>query len=228
MADLALYRHGKQKLVKLVSGLDEAELGRTCRACPEWTIRDVVAHHIHFLGAFLAEEVPPTMFDAIVEPDPQARQRASDDRNAWTEAGVAARRPLPLAEVLGEWDRLESSMSERGAQTMVDLTMHIYDITETLGDAACDSSLVEDALRGYHKFQSARLKRLALPPVTLVRKDTGTTIERDGAASSVGGASYDLLRCIGGRRSRGQADSLLDWGDTAEAVRRYFSVYGWA
>ena len=228
MADLALYRHGKQQMEHLLADLDDADLRRTCEACPEWTIRDVAAHHIHFLGAVLADDVPRTMFDAIVAPDTDARRSASDDRNRWTEAGVAARRDLPLADLLREWDALESSMSDDSASTAIDLTMHLYDIKETLGEGGRDAALILDALRSYHRLQSTRFKRLGLAPLQLVCRDTGTVIEREGAEFAVGGEAYDLLRCIGGRRSRRQADTLLDWGCTAEPARHHFSVYGWA
>ena len=57
MNQLELYRHGKQSTVDLLRTLDDDALGSTCAACPDWSIRDVVAHHVHYLGACAEVEV---------------------------------------------------------------------------------------------------------------------------------------------------------------------------
>ena len=133
MADLALYRRGKEAAVDLVSPLDDGALQQTCSACPAWSIRDVVAHHVHFLGATVSHAVPPSVFEALVGADESIRERAGSERDVWTEAGVEARRHWPFVEVLTEWDRVVEMMSEDHASTALDLTMHLGDIGETLG-----------------------------------------------------------------------------------------------
>lgn len=230
MADLALYALAKRQTVDLVLKLDEATLARTCVACPKWSIRDVVAHHVHFLGAFISKEVPSSTFQALLEPENAIREVAARQRDEWTETGVTARREISFANVLVEWDQLVANMPPTAAGVAMDLTMHLADIQETLGgDRQIHQSLIADALRSYYEwFLIPRFVAADVPTLGLICTDTHQEIRSATTSSMVAGSSYELLRSIGGRRSRLQVDLALDWQDTPEATRELFSVYGWA
>jgi uncharacterized protein (TIGR03083 family) len=227
MNQLELYRHGKDMAVDLLRSLDDDALETTCAACPDWSIRDVVAHHVHYLGACATGEVPQVMQDALMGDD-EARPQAAEARDAWTQAGVERRRPLPLSSVLEEWDEVVATMPDHAARAVLDLTMHLFDIKETLGDDRDRTSpLVGEALAGYYYFALSTQLEHEGTSVGLVCTDSGATLITDGQTAVVSGTAYDLLRAVGGRRSRLETDSTLDWGDAPETVRAHFSVYGW-
>jgi len=227
MPSLALYQRAKDATVALVGDLSAAELKRTCRACPAWSIQDVVAHHVHVAGEYLGGTFAEEAYVAIVGEQSQ-RAAASAARDAWTEGGVVARRDLDLTAVLAEWDALADRMDDRTAGIGLDLVMHLDDIAETLG--ATDPSayvLSEEALGSWYRaFLVSRLAWTGAG-VDLVATDTGRRWTDGGNNPTVAGTAYDLLRVVGGRRTRAHADDSLDWGDTPDETRALLAVYGW-
>lgn len=227
MNQLELYCYGKKMTVDLLATLDDHALATTCVACPAWSIRDVIAHHVHYLGACATGSVPHQMQDALMADD-AARRRAAWARDEWTEAGVRQRRALPMASLLLEWDDIVASMPDHAALAVLDLTMHLSDIKETLGDETDRTSpLIDEALAGYYYFALATQLAHVDTSVALRCTDRGTELVTDEHSAVVSGSAYDLLRTVGGRRSRDEADRILDWGDASGAVRERFSVYGW-
>src|SRR5947209_8601600 len=115
MNQLELYRQGKGLAVDLLLTLDDDALETTCVACPDWSIRDVVAHHVHYLAAACATGgVPHEMQDALMGDD-DTRRLAAEARDAWTQAGVEQRRGLPIVSVLEEWDEVVATMPDHAA-----------------------------------------------------------------------------------------------------------------
>lgn len=53
MPTVALYEEAKASTVALLASLSGDDLAQTCRACPAWSIQDVVAHHVHATGTHL-------------------------------------------------------------------------------------------------------------------------------------------------------------------------------
>lgn len=227
MPSLALYQQAKGATVALVGELPLADLNRTCRACPAWSIQDVVAHHVHVTGEYIRGTFAEEAYVAIVGEQSQ-RAAAAAARDVWTEGGVLARRDLDLAAVFAEWDALVERMDDRTAGIGLDLVMHLDDIAETLGATDPSASeLSEDALGSwYHAFLVPRLTPTGAG-IDLVATDTGRRWSDGGDNPAVAGPAYDLLRAVGGRRTRSQADASLDWGDTPEEARALLAVYGW-
>ena len=120
-----------------------------------------------------------------------------------------------------------SLVDESTAFITLDLTMHLFDIRETLGDhRGRTSALVVDSLEGYYWFNLVpRLAHAGLS-VSLACSEPSLSLETDGAPTMYG-CAYDVLRSLGGRRTRDQADRLLDWGTVPAEARDLFSVYGW-
>lgn len=99
---------------------ERRQLDQTCRSCPEWSIQDVVAHHVHATGTHLNGGLPPVTYSAIVGDNEQARSDAAEARDDWAEAGVVARCGLPLAAVLAGRDDVVTDMDDRGAGMAID------------------------------------------------------------------------------------------------------------
>src|SRR5437660_10561419 len=80
------YRGCRERVTEIADGLDDRRARATVPACPDWTVHDVIAH----LSGGLADAVAGRLDGA-----------GTDDRTA---EQVAARRELPLAEVIEEWN----------------------------------------------------------------------------------------------------------------------------
>jgi uncharacterized protein (TIGR03083 family) len=229
MANMELYLLGQRRMTEVLTGLGAEQLAGICPSCPEWSVQDVVAHHIHFLNSCISDNVPDEVYAAITEVDPRARVDAGSVRDEWTQAGVEARRGQPLAVLLAEWNSTVASMPPSAARAVLDLAMHLGDVIEAVGhDAEIDNALLDYSLQRYHDF--ALVDRFAAlgASVSLRCTDSATRIGGSVDGVEVSGTAYELLRAVGGRRTRLQADLVLDWGDASEAVRSAFSAYGWS
>ncbi|MCB2223266.1 MAG: maleylpyruvate isomerase N-terminal domain-containing protein, partial [Actinobacteria bacterium] len=93
--------------VALLRGLDGADWDRPT-PCEGWAVRDVAAHLGHVEGIAHGYPQPPT--PETFDPS------AFGGFHAFTEEGVAARRPLPVGDVLGEVvTAAEATLAQVGA-----------------------------------------------------------------------------------------------------------------
>lgn len=76
----------------------------------------------------------------------------------------------------------------------------------------------------YHPFVLPRLAGIR-STVDLLATDAGRRWGT-GAADPLTGTSYDLLRTIGSRWTRAEADRVIDWGNTPDATRGMLPVSG--
>jgi hypothetical protein len=228
MTAMDIYREAKAAMTGYVRGLDGDTLGVTCAACPDWSIKDTLAHHIHAQRSLVDSTFPPDAMTAITSADPDERAEAGDVRDRWSAAGVRARSDRTVDELLDEWDHVEESLANSEAIVLVaDLTVHFDDIRETVeGPVARVGVDIPHTLGRYHHFQTIRYRAMDAPSVDLECVDTGERLG-DGSSAVVRGDSYDLVRCLVGRRRRAEADEVLDWGDTTEETKKHFATYGW-
>jgi uncharacterized protein (TIGR03083 family) len=226
--DERLYLLAKSRTMQVVDGLDHEQRNSICPSCPAWTVQDVLAHHIHFFGELVAVGMPPSAIQALIG-EPAARSEAAAARDGWTEAGVAERRDRTVEDLTREWEAIglptEPLLVAIGRN---DLTLHLADILEAFGDRrGPDTDLIEATLRSYYDHVVVvRCAEAGQAPV-LRCTDTGTRIGAGVSAPEIAGPAYELLRAIGGRRTRAEADQHLDWGESTEPVRAALSAYGW-
>lgn len=227
MDEATLYRIAKRQMIRVAHMLDDEQLASTCPSCPAWSNQDVIAHHIHFLGAAIDDDVPREVVDAIGDGDEAARIAAGKVRDTWTQAGVEARRSRTLDELIVEWNERVAGMPPEVTPT-VDAVVHLGDVLEAVGERrGLDTVLVEDSLRFYYEMTLADRLAVDGAAVTLRCVDTSIRIGTAVGAPEISGTGYELLRAIAGRRTRAEADDALDWGGAAESTRRLFSAYGW-
>lgn len=227
MDEATSYLAAKRQMVRVAERLDAEQLRLTCPSCPAWSNQDVMAHHIHFLGAMIDNDVPSEVFRAIIDTDEAARSAAGKVRDEWTEAGVDARRGRTPDELIGEWNQRIATMPSHVHPT-VDVVVHLAGVLEALGERrGFDTALVEDSLRTYYEMTLADRIAVTGDGVTLRCVDTGVRIGAASGQPEIGGTGYELLRAIAGRRTRVEADDALDWGGAPESTRRLFSAYGW-
>jgi uncharacterized protein (TIGR03083 family) len=120
VSDIAIgYRTTRERLSELVCGLTDEELRRTVPACPAWDVHDVIAHMSGVQELLTAGERP------------------TGDTQDWIDAIVAARRDIPVGELLDRWAACEqgtSALIDGGVQVLlVDVISHEHDIRNAVG-----------------------------------------------------------------------------------------------
>lgn len=113
------YRTTRERLSDFVRLLGDEELYRTVPACPAWDVHDVIAHMSGVQELLTAGEHP------------------TGETQDWIDAIVAARRDVPVGELLDRWadcERGTSALIDGGVQVLiVDVVSHEHDIRNAVG-----------------------------------------------------------------------------------------------
>lgn len=226
------YRDGYRVTRELLRGLEHRELSLPCPQCPGWSVRDVVAHHVHIFvertNGSVPKEIAAAIFDAARASDHAVKLAASRRRDAWIERGVESFRPQPFASVLAAWESAMERANDNSWTSVGDLAVHIGDIEEALGvDGSRENAVVVAALRRYGSTLTDHLRGQGVDTVVLVGSRPAYEGGDPESPHRVSGRAYELLRVITGRRSRAEADQALDWGSTPKATRQVFPIYDW-
>ena len=211
------YAVTRDSLVVQLRTLSTAEADVLVPSCPDWRVRDVVAH-VAGLVADVIAGVPPPL---------------GSDRN--TARQVGDRRAMTLDEICDDWQANGAAFApllvedERRALGLnADLTVHVHDLAETIDSIAVPSLRATRA--GCQLYVRLLQERVA------ERLDVALTVVLDGdervptAGSTplvMTGTSTDFLRSVTGRRTRARAESSFDWsGDPAAMLDQAFVQYG--
>ena len=195
------YAGCRGRLTELTLSLDPPRAQVRVPACPQWSVHDVLAHVAGVVDDALAGRL-----DGVAT-DP------------WTDAQVQARRAMPTARVVAEWNEKAPAFEELldpigapGRQAVADVVTHEHDVRAALGlPGARDSDAVRigfefvaDAMVGFAGGQGLSF---AVEPAS------GPRIGDAGAGTVVRGEPFELLRAMTGRRSVAQLSSLDIDGD---------------
>ncbi len=221
-----VYAAMRAELIDLLRGLSDAEQEIVVPNCPEWTIRDVVAH------------VTGVNADVI---DGNVAELGADE---WTGHQVDSRAGMSVADICDEWEGIASRTTEfmsadpfMGVRIGADLVTHIHDVLEALGRSDDDLSVsgrngvgIRSALSRYGPFFCERAANAELPivSVTVVPDaigDQGWTSGEGNAAATLSGSAFDLLRTFTGRRSVEQV-LAMDWSGDPEPYLSMINPYG--
>ncbi len=210
----AAYAGGRARITRLVAGLDERRAATVVAGCPEWTVKDVVAHLTGICSDILAGNIEG------VATDP------------WTAVQVDARRRLPIAQLVAEWDevgpqieaRLPSFPPEPSTQLITDLATHEHDLRGTLDrPGARDSDAIAIGLAFTAPNFVATIAGRGLPALALRAGDAEWATDGVEPATSVSADRFELLRALTGRRSAAQLRGL-NWDGDPEP---YLPAFEW-
>ena len=73
MTAMEIYREAKAEMVVHLRGIDRETLHATCDACPDWSIKDTVAHHGHAQRSLVDGTFPSDAITAITSGDSDER-----------------------------------------------------------------------------------------------------------------------------------------------------------
>jgi uncharacterized protein (TIGR03083 family) len=175
----------RRAMESFVDALAEAEDDSPVPACPEWTVRDLLAHQVHQLAAACDGSFPlEDAMTRLAAPDARHRREAGERQDAWIAAGLDGRKAQTRQQLVDEWTSLVEHAPDIVLEALVpDVVVHLYDLLGAIGRRANrDDEMVAEALR----FWAAQANY----------------------EPSADDSAFELLRAITGRRSRSQAPAL--------------------
>ena len=182
-------------------------------ACPEWTVRHLLAHQVHQLQGFAAGDFPVEAAIAAIHGRTRAERAAARARqDSWIDAGVSSLLRLDVDELVHEWSSRIRTTDDGVLEVLLpDVTVHLLDLCGALG---CldhrQMSAVEDALAYWSEQAAARLQASGGGSFATAPSTADVVLE---------GSPYEVLRALTGRRTRhevaklqrkGAADALDD------------------
>lgn len=197
----AAYRGCRDRVVHLLAGVDAGAAERHVPACPEWSVRLVVAHLASNASETLAGNLPDF-----------------SDMATWVQTNVAARADAPLADLVAEWlgagpgmDGLFEQFGESLTAVVYDTVSHEHDIRHALGaPGARDSDAVRIGARAVVRRLGERISERGLSAIA-VEVDGERHICGPGEARlTLRGDAFSVLRLLSNRRSRAQV-LAADW-----------------
>lgn len=203
-----IYQEAKDRITALVTDLGDARLDTTVAACPEWSVRDVVAH----LAAVADDWGQGRLTGAPTEEQTAAQVARFDGRS--------------IGDIVGAWDvaatRLSHLASAEDLEPPIgDVAAHEHDLGAALGrPGARDSAAV--------RYTSDRLLTALRTPVPLrvtVEDGEYRCGPDDGAALRLRTTRFEVLRWRTGRRSRSQL-AAMDWSDDPTKVLDHLCMFG--
>lgn len=201
----SVYAEGRVRLTDLVMSEDPDGRTRPVPGCPEWAVRDVLAH----VTGVCADVLTGNLEGVTTEP--------------WTAAQVAQRKDTPLAEILVEWSEVAPQVEAIAPQFpdrvdeqwVLDLTTHEQDIRGALGTpgARDAAGLLIGVDFAATMGLAASVSGRGLPALRVKAGDAEWVVGDGSPEASVEGSAFDLFRAMTGRRSENQVRQLQWEGD---------------
>lgn len=211
----AAYRGGRERIQELTKGLLEEVLDRIVPACPEWSIKELVAH----LTGVAADSLVGNI--------------GSMGQADWTENQVAARRNKPLEEIIEEWNgsaqQIEAGLDDlhpTAASALIgDLITHELDLRGALDNKdAREGDGVVISTSFYARNFGKRLKDAGLPTVIVQCGEHEWTAGREEPEGYVRAPLFEMLRGLTGRRTLDEVKGF-DWTIDAAPYLDVFAMY---
>lgn len=206
------YRDLRDRITGLMAGRSEAEWETIVPHCPDWTIRQTIAH----LSGIVDDALNGNMSGVGTDP--------------WTAVHVAKRQATSGPEILNEWNTyapfVDARATEVGlqlAQLLFDATSHEHDIRFAVGvPGGRDSDSMKVATYFVAKALSEKAATQGIDGLVLLVDGVDVIAEISGPSDPSGSAlvlrstAFDLVRSFGSRRTMSQM-LALDWtGDPTQ------------
>ena len=209
------YRSAFDRVAELVRSLDDELLNRIVPACPEWTVKQLVAHVTGVASDSLHANITEM------------------GRADWTQSQVDARKDKSLEDILDEWagtteqiaaalDDLHPTLS---SALIGDAVTHEHDLRNAVGNRdARDTDGVVISAGFYSRYFGKRLKDAGLPTLIVDAGEHQWTAGREEPAGTVKAPLFEMLRGLTGRRTTDEVKAF-DWSVDAAPYLELFSMY---
>ena len=213
MEPVDLYTAAHERVVELVSGLDDGAAATPVPGTPGWTVQNLVAH---LTG--LPADVNAGRLEGAGTP-------------TWTAGHVDQRRDRTIAELLAEWEGELPAFTEALAAKPVmpyvfDVIVHEHDLRGALGASGpSDEDALDFAVQPVVGRFGARLQEAGIPAVRIVSGDTEWTVGAGDPGATVDVPRFELFRACFGRRSAAQVRTWA-WRGDPDPYLAHLSVFG--
>jgi len=210
------YAKTRDRLIAQVTALADVE-SLIVPSCPEWTVKDVVAHLSGLIADVLAGVQGPL---------------GSDEA---TTRQVSTRSDMSLVDVCDEWASNGHAIGQvfvaepmRGLGLTADLAVHVHDLAEMLD--GIDAPPAEATLLGCTRYvpllQERAAETLDLAVAALLDGHHFAAVH-GSTPVTMDGTLVEFLRSVTGRRTRSQVETAFTWeGDPTLLLDRPFTQYG--
>ncbi len=215
---LESYRAVRNELINALASVDDRTATMIVPACPQWTVKDVVAHVCGLNAELLADVPGPLGSDEATTR--QVRDRASAD----------------LKQVIDEWQSMANAIDARlsaddakARAFLADLVVHVYDLAEVLDQPTLEAANATPAAA--HRYVPLLQQQVAdqLGVALTVELADGTTwapAELGHPKVTLRTSPHAFLRGVTGRLRREEVEAF-DWSaDPAELLDRAWNQYG--
>ena len=220
----AAYEDGYRRVLALLEKQSGTAFATRVPACPDWSVRDLVAH----LTGVADDATNGAYFqDAL---DAWRSDELAVAREEWTAAHVTARDAADPARLLGDLQRHGQAYvaALRSGDPVAcgvpawqmhspaaDLAVHLEDLHEALGvPSAPDAVVTRAGFSGYREWLGARIASSGLAPLRLADGTSEWLVGGQGApGASLVGSRHELFRAISGRRSLDRVREMAGGGD---------------
>ena len=237
MPDLAAaYREAREAMIELARSADDSATSTMVPACPDWSVRTLVAH-VTSLATEISTGRIPRDLNLIQFWDADTSQRRDD----FVDAALDQRRTLELSEILDEWERsgphIEKMIDGRepfpdGTMPLADWVLttdvgvHLQDLQGALGTTEYRDAVASSlALRSYVEAMRIRSVHEKLPAFRMRADNREWVIGTGEPVATVTGETWELGRAASGRRSPDQIRAY-DWDGDPEPFMALFYPYG--
>lgn len=237
MPDLAAaYAETRSSMIDIARSLTPEEQAGRVPACPDWTVKDLMAH-VSSIAAAVAEGRIPADLNLAAFWDGAVAVR----RETFVAGALAERRDRSLDEIVKEWEQtgpvLEAMMrAERpwpeGTPpfpdwvALTDAAVHHHDLRGAVGRPGDRDSLATGlSLRSYVESMRFRISAEGVPTLRIRAGKREWVIGDGEPAATVSADPFELARAASGRRSPGQVRAF-DWDGDPEPFLRLFYPYG--
>jgi uncharacterized protein (TIGR03083 family) len=179
------YRSVRERMVGLAQSADPTT---PVPACPEWTVRDLLAH----VTGVAADVVAGNLGEAGTEP--------------WVRAQLAARADATLEEIAAEWaatgpqvDEICAALGDAIAQLIFDTVSHEQDLRGSLREPGGRDGAVDIALGWVTATWSTQ--EAASGALRVCAGPTEVTLGQGAPTATVTMSPFEALRALTGRRS---------------------------
>ena len=206
MAEIgSVYAEGRARLTDLVASAEPEQHTAPVPGCPQWVVRDVIAHVTGVCADALSGNVEGV---------------ATEE---WTAAQVAQRRDRTLPEILAEWSEIAPQVEAMAQhfpgriaeQWVLDLTTHEHDVRGALGcPGARDSQGVAIGVDFATTMGlAASIAERGLPGLRVKAGEQEWVVGEGKPAAELEGSPFELFRAMTGRRTAAQIRGFAWTGD---------------
>jgi uncharacterized protein (TIGR03083 family) len=228
MADSAgAYGEVQHRLIAVISD-PATDVGTPVSACPGWSVRDVVAHHVGVVVDIAHGNLGDLGMNLLDQWHDPAVQRA---RDTMTARQVDERRSRSVQELTDEWNNATTAVAGMirgevaippslppfvGAVLINDLVVHETDVRAALAlSRAPASPALSIALAGYSFSLENRIRQRGAPSLVLAYGGKERRLGDGKLGATVHADRHELVRVMAGRRTREQILGLEWKGDPA-------------